>query len=157
MEEKLLNLWEHEKRSPQWFRDASETARYTDEEYLDWCREHTVYFLGDGKAALFVRRFDDVPELAEIHFSAERGFRNTPEAVKELAGIRGRMFGDGIETVVAWVAKQNRGLRDVCLALGMEYHGFRRFKGETHGKAIEWRCYQLFAPKKNIDGATAIC
>ncbi len=153
-DEALLKLWETEKTAPRWFRDAGETDKFSDGDYLKWCDQFEIFGLANDRAALFLKRND---AHGEIHFSIERKFTEIDALVTELESVRTRIFASGITVVTAWVAKRNTGLRNICIELGMQYHGLKKWKGESHGKIIEWMCYQVFAPAKIVERVPSIC
>lgn len=143
MDEALMKFWEAERRAPRWLRQSNETDKYTAEENVEWAKQHKVYFLADGRAALFAA------PSGEIHFSilADASLENL---TVELEEVKADLLTSGVKVIFGWVLRQNRGLRSVCEQLGMRFSGLRRFKSFSHGRVCEWYCYQLFPTQEIV-------
>lgn len=139
-EELLLKFWEAEKQTPRWFRDAGNAWVTSDIEFLEFCKScWRIYLFLEEKAVMYVGK---IGTIANIHLSLMPD-ADKANLIKELFEIEFDILEVECNSIIGWVAKQNRGLRRICEQLGLRFYGFSRFKGETHGKVIEWQCHGI--------------
>jgi hypothetical protein len=92
-------------------------------------------FDGEMFGLITVNHYGD--GVFDVHIAAKRGA--SVELLAEAACmIRERLFKSGAQAIFGWVAKFNRGIIKVGEACGMHRDGVRMFKGECHGRVIEW-------------------
>ena len=131
---RLLTFWHDEQNAPRWLVDSLGSRAISEQEFLSFCENcWNIYDLGN--ALLYVERRGE--DICEIHFSILRGSEINMDALKitkcELLQHFNKIFG--------WVHSRNKGLQQVCEALGLRFNGVKLLEGGE--KVITWKCFML--------------
>ena len=134
--------------APRWCRDADAAWGTEDADaYLKQMREEPqadfgVFEAGELTAVVTVSLCGK--GIYNSHLMARRGAR--PEAIAAcIKALMVRLFEEGMRESWNWVAARNAGVRRLLEAVGMVRDGVSRFKGQSHGRPIEWLRYSVRA------------
>lgn len=78
------------------------------------------------------------------HLMAKKG-ANARAITLAVASLMRQMFAAGMLEAWLWLASRNFGVRRILETVGMRRDGVTRFKGQSHGRPIEWLRYSVRA------------
>jgi hypothetical protein len=134
------------KSAPRWFKDADaawgaeDADTYLEQMRTDAQADFGVFKGGDFIAVLTVSL--EGKGIYNSHLMARRG-ADAGAIAAAVASLMRQMFGAGMLEAWLWLARRNYGVRRILEAVGMRRDGVTRFKGQSHGKPIEWLRYSV--------------
>lgn len=131
---RLLTFWHDEQNAPRWLVDSLGSRAISEQEFLSFCENcWNIYDLGD--ALLYVEQRGE--DVCEIHFSILRG------SGIDMEGLRNIKFEllQHFNKIFGWVHSRNKGLQQVCEALGLRFNGVKLLEGGE--RMITWKCLML--------------
>jgi hypothetical protein len=132
----LLRYWEAEQKMPRWYLDTTRVKSISKQAFLEFCEKCHIYEINDN-ALLYCESPQE--GVCNIHFSLMRG---SEISVEDLVQIKRELLQKNW-LIFGWVARQNRGLQQLCRDLGLSYSGVQMMDGVSHGRVIQWLCYSI--------------
>lgn len=132
--------------APQWQKDCdaawgSEGA----DSYLEQMRNEAQADFGVFEGSEFIAVLTVSLEgkgIYNSHLMAKRGA--DAEVIAEAVALLMReMFTAGMLEAWLWLASKNYGVRRILERVGMRRDGVSRYKGQSHGRPIEWLRYSV--------------
>jgi len=135
-EEVFKRFWIDERtNTPQFMQDFGATWICSEADFLEFCQKMWKVYLVNDNTLVYIE------PNGEVHLSVLRG-ADTSSLVSELIKMRGEVLKT-LPLLFGWVGRHNRGIRKLMESIGFQFYGFTMFKGESHGKILEWHCYQI--------------
>jgi len=134
----LLLFWKDEQRSVKWYRESNETDDCTDETFINFCNRHRIFAINES-ALLYTQEVE--PQIIMLHFSVLR--RTKDDLTEDLMQIRNQLFREGAKIIFGWVLKHNRGLKKICVDLGLRFNGTTSEMEREGKKPFIRECYVI--------------
>lgn len=124
---------------PAFYQEAANNRHATEEDMLRFyssCARLFGLFTDDRIVGLAY--FQAItPEAHEVHFEMERG--TDPKQIEPcIAGVRDKVFADGLRLCMAWVLKRNLGIQQMLIDIGFRFSGLDMKLGVSHGRVLRW-------------------
>lgn len=136
----LTEAWSWRDDAPKWFRESLDIFKETFDEYMNAVPSELHYGVFDERAIAVIRLIEAEPYVFNIHLSARRGAEFDTLVVAG-AALRDYLFENGVKGFFGWLPTINRGVARLYRSLGFTDTGLRIYKGQIHGKTVEFVQY----------------
>jgi hypothetical protein len=139
--ELLREAWAWRDSAPQWFKSLN-TENETWDEFIANAHEELLIGIFDESLLAVIRLVQHRLGLFELHLMTRR---KADWNILLQAGLSAKqyLFDKKVaQTFFGWIPRRNKGIVRLYRALGFVHNGERCYKGQTHGRPIEWLLFQ---------------
>ena len=142
----IAHGWDTEPSRPRWYREMDATYGAGDfDAYIAGARgvgRIDVGMFDDGELRAVFVFSEQEPHVVEVHLMVKRGTL-VDDLVFVANQLKPQLFELGVREIVAYPARKNYAIRQLCRNIGFVEDGCVMIKGVYRGRVIEWLRHSL--------------